>query len=611
MLEPAFLAAANERGHPLATRKSDEVALDHNRSHWLASVIAVSRLPILLALAFLLTSLGGPTLVPAETGATDVLAESGEAPGEAGAVRVWQHLDNARTIYISVRRAGARWSDAGTVLLPLADGHSSSGSYRYGDTARGGVEVRVWQHVVDERTLYISARQGGAPWSVFGTVPLSLDDGHDSSGSYRYGDIVIPKPSLAQHAARAGTLVAGDRGVVILEWEGRLDATRWQYRLRAAGVETWSEWRDISYEDASAGQHRVTGLLDGSTWIFQVRGVAGTLAGEPSQPVVGETPTFDSNGTPKIPLYQRISGGRAWRVGATLVDIPAGMRVLAGVDPPGDPHPGYDLVYLVDTESDSVMYVATDFGAECGRSISPSGTGRDVGALFDRIIASAQVTLDAPPDLTTVTTGDSGVVSLRWFGAPDEVTRWEYRLRGPYPIGGPWPDVPWGEWMKIAGSDSDTRSHPVRGLPDGTSWGFQVRAVAGSVAGAASPERLGAPAVLGSDGIPQLGVYPQRAEGGRTWRLAESPTVIDVPAGLEVRLSESEAHGDSAFGISSAATDETVYVNTETGTELGSSFGGVVMEPPCGINPAGRPYRELDALFDQVRASIRLQADAR
>ena len=24
MLEPAFLAAANERGHPLATRKSDE-----------------------------------------------------------------------------------------------------------------------------------------------------------------------------------------------------------------------------------------------------------------------------------------------------------------------------------------------------------------------------------------------------------------------------------------------------------------------------------------------------------------------------------------------------------------------------------------------------------
>ena len=34
------------------------------------------------------------------------------------------------------------------------------------------------------------------------------------------------------------------------------------------------------------------------------------------------------------------------------------------------------------------------------------------------------------------------------------------------------------------------------------------------------------------------------------------------------------------------------------------------MEPPCGINLA-RPNRELDALFEQVRASIRLQADAR
>ena len=49
-----------------------------------------------------------------------------------------------------------------------------------------------------------------------------------------------------------------------------------------------------------------------------------------------------------------------------------------------------------------------------------------------------------------------------------------------------------------------------------------------------------------------------------------------------------------------------MYVNAETGTELGASFGGVVMEPPCGVNPA-LPYRDLDALFDQVRASIPLQ----
>ena len=30
------------------------------------------------------------------------------------------------------------------------------------------------------------------------------------------------------------------------------------------------------------------------------------------------------------------------------------------------------------------------------------------------------------------------------------------------------------------------------------------------------------------------------------------------------------------------------------------------MKQPCGINPAVRPYRELDALFDQVRASVRI-----
>ncbi len=57
--------------------------------------------------------------------------------------------------------------------------------------------MRVWQHVEEERTLYISARLAGTPWGAFGTVPLALDDGHSTSGRHRYGDIAIPDPPPA------------------------------------------------------------------------------------------------------------------------------------------------------------------------------------------------------------------------------------------------------------------------------------------------------------------------------------------------------------------------------------------------------------------------------
>ena len=397
----------------------------------------------------------------------------------------------------------------------------------------------------------------------------------------------------------------GSPDALNLEWTGGpAAATGWQYRT-ARG-----EWLDMPEASAETRRYRLDGLREGASYSVQVRAVVGTVASEPSEEVRNETPTLDPNGIPWLGLWRIVEGGRAWRVGATVVDIPAGMRVFARAYPPGDPRSPYKLSYIFDAESDSTMSVATDFGAECSRFISPSAAGRNVGALFDQIIASARVTLDARPDLTTVTTGDRGLVSLRWFGAPDEVTHWEYRLRGPYPIDGPWPETPWGEWMEVAGSDADTRSHRVRGLPDGTSWSFQVRAVAGNTAGAPSRLVHGASAVVGPDGVPQLRGYPQRAEGGRTWRLADSPTVIDVPADLEVELSEPDADGGTTFHITNAADDYGVYVNAETATELGTSFGWFVAEPPCGFN--SRPATvDWDELFEQLRASIRLQPLAR
>ena len=117
-------------------------------------------------------------------------------------VRVWQDVRDARSIYISARPEDGSWATLGTMPLPLDDGLSGSGRFRYGDitvavpvaSATKDVEVRVWQAVRDARNIYISARPEGGSWATLGTIPLPLDDGHSSSGRFRYGDITVEVP---------------------------------------------------------------------------------------------------------------------------------------------------------------------------------------------------------------------------------------------------------------------------------------------------------------------------------------------------------------------------------------------------------------------------------
>lgn len=124
-------------------------------------------------------------------GALPVAAQESTANVE---VRVWQKISDGRSIYLSARPEGGDWDTLGTIPLPLDDGYSSSGNYRYGDVTVEGVEVRVWQRVSDLRGIYISARPEGGDWGALGTIPLPLDDGFSSSGAYRYGDITIAVP---------------------------------------------------------------------------------------------------------------------------------------------------------------------------------------------------------------------------------------------------------------------------------------------------------------------------------------------------------------------------------------------------------------------------------
>ena len=126
---------------------------------------------------------------------------AGAHPGHAAGgttdvdVRVWQHVRDPLRIHISARPEGTRWDALGTIPLLLDDGLSSSRNFRFGDVTVEGVEVRVWQQISNPRRIDISARPVGGDWDVLGTIRLPLDDGFSSSGNYRYGDITVAVPA--------------------------------------------------------------------------------------------------------------------------------------------------------------------------------------------------------------------------------------------------------------------------------------------------------------------------------------------------------------------------------------------------------------------------------
>ncbi len=163
-------------------------------------------------LAVLKTGVAGALLLAVSVGAGVADAQGRDTTDENTAVielRVWQHVRDAGRIYVSARPAGGDWRTLGTILFPLDDGHSGDGSDRYGGLTVAGVELRVWQRVSDALRIHVSARPAGGDWDTLGMIPLPLDDGHSSSGLYRYGDLTVVVPLLNPDATPAVAVSPG------------------------------------------------------------------------------------------------------------------------------------------------------------------------------------------------------------------------------------------------------------------------------------------------------------------------------------------------------------------------------------------------------------------
>ena len=127
----------------------------------------------------------------------------GSAETEAGVstvtveMRLWQDVHNAENVWISARPEGGSWRALGTIPFPL-DADDGAATYRYRDLAIAGAELRVWQKRDESERFYVracgSACPEEAPFEARSRIRVPLDDGHSSSGRYRYGDLIVAVP---------------------------------------------------------------------------------------------------------------------------------------------------------------------------------------------------------------------------------------------------------------------------------------------------------------------------------------------------------------------------------------------------------------------------------
>lgn len=224
-------------------------------------------------------------------GVVALLGVVGMAGGEARdadtaevELRVLQSVHDDGFILVNAFAVGTSWDPQESSHVALNGGFSSTGRFRYGDTAvevalpngaHAMVEARVWQDVENGRTIFISARPANGSWKIVGTPRLPLDHEFED---VRYGAIRLRVPVPGSNAAevcsagvavpdpednpglvrdcealfRAGPVLAGPTG----PW-GAKALTNWTADVAV------SEWAGVTVSGAPA---RVTELAVPRRW---------------------------------------------------------------------------------------------------------------------------------------------------------------------------------------------------------------------------------------------------------------------------------------------------------------------------------------------------------
>ncbi len=333
-------------------------------------------------------------------------------------------------------------------------------------------------------------------------------------------------PTVVQAAAPTGlNAVAGD-GQVTLTWNNPNNAaiTGYQIRQRIYVNGAWTKfpkfpkWPNIiPGSDASTTSHVVRGLTNGVRYSFQIRWMVGKKGGKPSE--ANATPAAPA--APPPPKPSKPTGLRtvAGNNQATLIwnnpnnaaitkyqykqwNSLSTERGARWTDIPGSNTSTTSHVVRGLTNT-SVIY-RFRIRAVAGPSIGPQSSS-----------AGAIITVPPAAPVVTATPGNAKV-TLRWSRITSYITRYQIKQ---------WTgsSEPANGWKDIPGSGSSTTSHVVRGLTNGESYSFRIRAVAICYLGRTTISTCSVP------GTPSTSVSPTPVPG--------KPAVTPMPGDAQVTLS--------------------------------------------------------------------------
>ena len=192
------------------------------------------------------------------------------------------------------------------------------------------------------------------------------------------------------------------------------------------------------------------------------------------------------------------------------------------------------------------------------RAVTANGKGGWSDAAEFVPVGNQQVLQPAAPAIVEVTPG-ALEATLAWEmpEAVEGITGWQVRY-GEFDRNTLTVDD-WGEWTDLAGAGGDARSYTVTGLSAGTDYGVELRAMVGTLAGAASPMNLISGVLLALSG---LAAAPDEGAVALSWT---APSFTDDISYWQVRWKAADA---AAWGNWTNIADSTATTAAHTVTGL-------------------------------------------
>ncbi len=412
---------------------------------------------------------------------------------------------------------------------------------------------------------------------------------------------VAPPAAPTSLTARAGATQ------VTLSWTDPGNATITKYQVRyGAGLTTdsgfsWGTWADVSSSSATTTSATVTGLTNGTEYTFGVRAVG--LSGDGAEATVSATPL--ASGAPAKPTgLTATAGGSSVTLSWTA---PSGTitkyQVRQGT---GDPVMWGAWADITGTTSHTVTGLTN--GTEYSFQVR-AVANTVLGAMSD----TASATPNAPPAAPAGLKAEAypAEIRLEWTEQTDDtITGYQYQTRarseGDWGDWSGWSNVPLGE----VGEDDKVFSfsgksyYKVADLTNGTEYGVRIRAVAGTVPGAASAIVTGTPNVRP---LAPTGLSATAGDGqvSLTWDDPSNAAITKYQVTYEVVATSVPATED--VPVNGATTSHTVtgLVNGTlysfelvpfAGTVSGPSSGKVRATPtaPAGLTLTQPDDRQVD-----------------